>query len=102
MPSDNRRRASRADHAINLRQLADELGTDLAMNDDDVVITDEDSEVTQEQLEDAIAAHTADPDYGRDANELRMETLAAQESLSSEEQEEAVLLLLQRLFPPGS
>jgi hypothetical protein len=102
MPSDNRKRGSRAGHSINLGQLAAEVGTPLAMNDDDVVIVDPDTDVTQEELDDAIAAHVADPDYGMPVDEVRMRELAAMETLDAGEQEEAVLLLLQRLFPTGS
>jgi hypothetical protein len=46
---------------VNLAQLAVEVGAALCASDSEVVVAHEDSPVTAQQLEAAIAAHVADP-----------------------------------------
>jgi hypothetical protein len=58
---DDRPRVPLADKSIDLARLAEEVGADLAASDTEVVVADEDSPVTVEQLRAAVDAHTPPP-----------------------------------------
>ena len=85
---------------INIFQLADELGVALVGSETEIVIADPDSAVTEDELRAALQAHTPDPNFGRDPDDLRAEELAAKtDPLTDEEKDEALKLMLRRSIP---
>lgn len=60
---DRRPRVPIGGKAVNLAQLADELGTALSASDTEIVVADPDTSVSAQQLQAGLSAHTPDPDY---------------------------------------
>jgi hypothetical protein len=91
---------------VNLAQLQDELGgVNLATEDDWVIVADPEAwpEIDASDLAAAIEAHVSDPFWGLTGEMRRFYELAAAESLSPEEVEEATRLLLKwNLYGAGS
>lgn len=95
--TDDRPRVATA-KAINLRQLADEVGGPLSAGEGEVVAALADG-VTQGQLAAAIEAHTPNPDYGLTADALTLRELRAKTSLTASEVGTAVKLFLKGARP---
>ena len=62
--SDTRTRVALDGKAVRLDQLAAEVGAALCASDTEVVLSDPAATVTSAQLQAAVQAHSADPDYG--------------------------------------
>lgn len=77
MTTDTRPRLPLNGKAIDLAQLAEEIGTALTASDEEIVVADPDANVTAEQVQAALDAHTPDPLYGLDEDSRQFQALRA-------------------------